>query len=114
MPEPTEIKRAFEMWWATQYEPPTNELREAVKELSRGGRVIVVPFLLEPDGTERAFKKTLENFFILWNGKGLLPHPRITAWIQLKAAEGRKYPDMAKERDEGQAAKPPERSKVVR
>jgi sirohydrochlorin ferrochelatase len=90
------------------------ELREAVQALSNKGHVIVLPYLLTPDGSERAYRKTLENAFILWDGKGMLPHERIASWIKARIVEGSGLPDMVKFRDEGLALPPPERKKVVR
>jgi sirohydrochlorin ferrochelatase len=93
---------------------PGRELREAVQSLSTMGHVIVLPYLLTPDGSERTYRKTLQNAFILWDGKGMLPHERIVSWIKARIVEGSGLPDMVKFRDEGLPLPSPERKKIVR
>jgi len=90
------------------------ELREAVQSFAGGGHVIVIPYFLTPDGSERAYRKILENAFILWNGRGMLPHARIVSWIEARIVEGSGLPDMVKFRDEGKPLPQPERKKIVR
>ncbi|MBI5243738.1 MAG: hypothetical protein HY922_08660 [Elusimicrobia bacterium] len=93
---------------------PGQELREAVRSFSGGGHVIVLPYLLTPDGTERVYRKILDNAFILWDGKGLLAHPRLVSWVNAKVLEGAGLPNMVRFRDEGKPQAPPERRRVVR
>jgi hypothetical protein len=88
------------------------ELREAVRDLGRGGRVLVVGVALGPSGSERAFEQLLQGLFCRWSGKALLPDPRMSAWIKAKAAGGLKLPDMVKDRDEGRAL-PASRAKRI-
>jgi len=89
-------------------------LREAVQSLSENGRVIVLPYLLTPDGSERTYREILGNAFILWEGRGMLPNGRIESWIKARIVEGSGLPDMVKFRDEGKALPQAEKGKVVR
>lgn len=60
-------------------------LKDLVQGLTRSGRVAVVPYLLTQDGSNRAWKRVLENPFLRWVDKGLLPDESIARWAAEKA-----------------------------
>jgi len=59
----------------------TRRMRELVRQHSRQGRVLVVPVLLAPGGIEAKIPQRLKGLSYLYNGKTLLPHPRLAQWI---------------------------------
>lgn len=89
------------------------ELRKAVKALSRGGRVILVAHMLAPDGLERTIRKLLDGHFFVFNAKALMPDARLAKWVEAKAGEAAKLPDMRQFKDAGRPLPPPERKKLL-
>ncbi|MFA6092236.1 MAG: hypothetical protein WCU88_01630 [Elusimicrobiota bacterium] len=78
------------------------ELQETVRSLSRSASVMILPYILIPDGTDRSLQKSTEGSFCKISAKGLLPSPDINAWIRARIQEGLRLPDMIAHRDEGQ------------
>ena len=87
--------------------PPTREkprqgadsekgLKDLVQELTRSGRVVVVPYLLTQDGSTRSWKKVLENPFLRWAEKGILPNEALARWAAEKAQSLSAEPDQAR------------------
>jgi outer membrane receptor for ferrienterochelin and colicins len=66
------------------------ELREAVERLGRTHRVIVVPLLVAPGRVADQIPQALAGLEFAWDGRTLLPDPRIAEWIvaQARAAAG--------------------------
>lgn len=88
-------------------------LRKAVAALSRSGKVLVVPHLLAPDGTERSIRKVLDGLFYSFNGKALMPDTRLAQWVEAKAAEAAALPNMRQHKDTGRPVPPPERKRLL-
>ncbi len=69
-------------------------IRRRIKELSRGGRALVVPLTIGRGASERRIRKALEGTFARFDGRPPLPDPAIARWIEDSAAAGAKLPDM--------------------
>lgn len=97
-----------------QDEDSLRALRTAIKNLSVRSRVILVPHLLARDGTERAWRKKLDNLFFRWKGKAMLPDARLVWWVEGQVEKLREQPNMVRYKDEGQALPPPKRKSRIR
>ena len=86
-------------------------LQVLVAGLTRAGPVVVVPYLLTQDGTQRAWRRVLENPFLRWQDKGLLPSERLARWAAARAAAARGEADQVRFKDAGQALPPEERKR---
>jgi sirohydrochlorin ferrochelatase len=61
------------------------ELRSAVQEGSRHGRVLVVPVLIAQGGVEHKIPQMLTGLSYAFSGQALLPHENVEAWIAEQA-----------------------------
>ncbi len=61
------------------------ELRDAVTEHAKSGRVVVVPLLLSPGAVADEIPSTLTGLDFAWDGRTLLPDDRIAQWILARA-----------------------------
>ncbi len=75
-------------------ERAVRELRELVRRSAAGGRAIVVPVLVARGGIEGKVASALEGLPYAWDGRTLLPHPNIEAWVRDTAAWGARREDM--------------------
>jgi len=82
------------------------QVRAAIRNLSISNRVILVPYMLHRDGTERAWRKELDNLFFRWKGQGLLPDKRLARWVTNQVRTFKKQDDMVRYKDNGQAVPP--------
>lgn len=87
-------------------------LRETVRDLSKRGRVLVLPYLLARDGRERELKKLMEGLFCRYDGKPLLPDPRLARWAAERARQAAREEDMARHKDAGRAP-PTDRKRFI-
>lgn len=71
-------------------------LKDLVQGMTRSGRVVVVPYLLTQDGSSRAWKRVLENPFLRWVDKGLLPNEAVARWAAEKAQSLAAEPDQVR------------------
>jgi len=62
-------------------EEATRQMRALVSQHSRQGRVLVVPVLLAPGGIEAKIPQRLKGLTYAYNGKTLLPHPKLAQWM---------------------------------
>lgn len=68
--------------------PALAALRRAVEKASqKGGRAIVVPYLISRGGIESHVVDALEGLEYAWDGKTLCPDPTMTAWAASTAAK---------------------------
>ncbi|MDE2293581.1 MAG: hypothetical protein KGL53_15980 [Elusimicrobia bacterium] len=84
----------------------SEESRQGLLGLARSlrrDRVVVLPYLLTQDGSSREWKRTLENPFLRWVDKGLLPSARLARWAVARAAALADQPDEVRFKDAGQA-----------
>ncbi|MDZ4714737.1 MAG: CbiX/SirB N-terminal domain-containing protein [Cytophagales bacterium] len=65
----------------TVYNQAKENLRNLVSQGGRQGDVIVVPVFLSEGGAEQKIVTRLEGLSYTWNGKTLLPDPRISEFI---------------------------------
>ena len=65
--------------WPDKREKALNEIKNIIKEGSKGGKVIVISNRLYGSGPYKHFLKGL-NFEM--NSKGLAPHPNLTRWLE--------------------------------
>lgn len=86
-------------------------LQVLVAGLTRAGPVVIVPYLLTQDGTLRAWRRVLENPFLRWQEKGLLPSDRLARWAAERASAARGEADQVRFKDAGQALPPEERKR---
>ncbi|TBR22649.1 hypothetical protein EPO15_07660 [bacterium] len=86
-------------------------LKDVAQGLSRGGRVVVVPWLMTRDGSTRAWHRILENPFLRWVEKGLLPDEALARWAADRAEGLRAEADQVRFKDAGQALPDAERRK---
>ncbi|MFA5140886.1 MAG: CbiX/SirB N-terminal domain-containing protein [Elusimicrobiota bacterium] len=84
------------------------ELRGAIQAGSVRGHVIVLPYLLERDGSERLLKKKLDNLFYRWDGIAMLPNLLMVQWVRDHARELSTLPDQVRFKDDGQPLPPDE------
>ncbi|MBI3553910.1 MAG: hypothetical protein HY077_15550 [Elusimicrobia bacterium] len=71
------------------------EVHKAVAALHRTGPVIVIPLELSPDLVHNRMPHILEGIQVRYDGKGILPDPRIAKWVEDSAEEGAKLPEMS-------------------
>lgn len=88
-------------------------LRDLVKDLSRQGRVLVVPHLIASGGIERHIRRSLDGLFYSWTGETLLPDRRIAQWVIETAQKSSTAPSMRQFKDEGRPLPPPERKRII-
>jgi hypothetical protein len=88
-------------------------LRDSIQAASVRGHVIVLPYLLERDGSERLIKKRLDNLFYRWNGAALLPNLLMVQWVRDQARELSMLPDQTTFKDDGLRL-PPDAPKLKR
>lgn len=88
-------------------------MRDLVLRLSKKGRVLVVPYLISSGGIERHVQDALNGTFYQWNGKTLLPDPRISQWVLETAEKSSDRPNMRKFNDAGKPLPEPERKHLV-
>lgn len=69
------------------YAQAKENLRNLVLQAGKHGDVIVVPLLLSQGGVEKGIVKRLEGLTYHWNGKTLLPDPKITEFIETSVSE---------------------------
>lgn len=86
-------------------------LKDVAQGMSRGGRVVVVPWLMTRDGTLRSWRKVLENPFLRWVDKGLLPDEALARWAAARAEGLRGEADQVRFKDAGQPLPEAERRK---
>ncbi len=79
--------------------------------MTRGGRVVIVPWLMTQDGSARSWKRILENPFLRWVDKGLLPDDGLARWAAAKAEGLRGTADQVRFKDAGQALPEAERKR---
>lgn len=86
-------------------------LKDLAQGMARGARVVVVPWLLTRDGTTRSWKKVLDNPFLRWVEKGLLPDEGLARWAAARADALRAEPDQVRFKDPGQPLPEAERKR---
>lgn len=86
-------------------------LQGFVRGQTRAGPLVVVPYLLSEDGTLRQWRRVLENPFLRWQAKGLLPSDRLARWAVERAQAARGEADQVRFKDAGQALPPQERKR---
>ena len=70
-------------------------LRAIVEEAGRkGGRVLVIPYLIAQGGIEQKIVAALEGLKYDWDAKTIMPHVNIARWLSEAAAEGSRGKDM--------------------
>lgn len=72
------------------YELAKEHLRGLVRQAGKQGDVIVIPLLLSKGGVEQGLVKRLEGLNYKWNGKTLLPDPKIAQFIESSVNEALK------------------------
>ncbi|MCM8811580.1 MAG: hypothetical protein NC910_00830 [Candidatus Omnitrophica bacterium] len=63
-------------------EQATRPMRWLVQELGQTRKVSVVPLFLSRGGIEEKIVQRLEGLSCVFSGETLLPHPKISKWIQ--------------------------------
>ncbi len=63
------------------------ELRELVQAQSQQGRTLVIPLLLAQGGIEQKIPKYLNHVAYVYTGEPLLPHPKLSQWIEAQVAQ---------------------------
>lgn len=86
-----------------QARTPMERLKARLRALSRRTHVLVLPFLLERDGSERLLRKNLDNIFFRWKGEALMPHDGLVRWVHDQIEATRKLENMVRFKDEGLA-----------
>lgn len=86
-------------------------LKDIAQSMTRGGRVVVVPWLMTRDGSARAWRRVLENPFLRWVEKGLLPEEGLARWAADRARDLRGEADQVRYKDAGQALPDAERKR---
>lgn len=86
-------------------------LKDIAQGMTRGGRVVVVPWLMTRDGSTRGWRRVLENPFLRWVDKGLLPDEGLARWAADRAQGLRGEADQVRHKDAGQALPDAERKK---
>ncbi|TPW20559.1 MAG: hypothetical protein FD126_1563 [Elusimicrobia bacterium] len=86
-------------------------LKDVAQGMTRGGRVVIVPWLMTQDGSARSWKRILENPFLRWVDKGLLPDDGLARWAAAKAEGLRGTADQVRFKDAGQALPEAERKR---
>ncbi len=89
-----------------QREKSEREVQDAIRALRRQGEVVVVPLELAPDFVASRLKSMLESMFVRYDGKTLLPDPRLVAWVDQAAQQAAKLPDMRQFKDASGPARP--------
>jgi hypothetical protein len=69
-------------------------LRSLVRGLSRGQRVIVVPYAVTGGAASSYILRALQGTFMRYNEKGLLPDDRMVRWVAEAVRRGAALPDM--------------------
>lgn len=70
--------------WPQKRQEAEQRIRDFVQRQAAGGaRVLVVPFRVSGFGP---YAKVLEGLEYVSDGRGLLPHPRVTEWIEGQAS----------------------------
>ena len=79
---------------ATQKDRELSEggLRALLKELRRSHKVIIVPLTMS--GSRPRLARALDGLFVKYDGRAVLPDPRIPQWVEETAAPAAKLPDM--------------------
>jgi sirohydrochlorin cobaltochelatase len=72
------------------YDQAKEHLRGLVRQAGKQGDVIVVPLLLSKGGVEQGIVKRLDGLTYKWNGKTLLPDPKIEKFIEVSVSEALK------------------------
>ncbi|MBI4376996.1 MAG: hypothetical protein HY549_11165 [Elusimicrobia bacterium] len=70
------------------------QLRKRSLGLRGDGPIVVLPLELTPGDVSRAAKRALSGLFARYDGKGMLPDARITAWVQSSFERGSRMADM--------------------
>ena len=71
-------------------EAATKELRGMVEaQVAAGRRVLIVPHVMSFGGIEQGIRKRLEGLQYVMADQGLIPDPRVAAWVQASVAAGR-------------------------
>lgn len=86
-------------------------LKDVAQGMTRGGRVVIVPWLMTQDGSVRSWKRILENPFLRWVDKGLLPDDGLARWAVARAEGLRGTADQVRFKDAGQALPEAERKR---
>lgn len=69
------------------YQQAKEHLRGLVRQAGQQGDVIVVPLLLSKGGVEQGIVKRLDGLNYKWNGKTLLPDPKLNEFIEASVKE---------------------------
>ena len=69
-------------------------IRKRVSRAALKGRVIVVPYMLTQGELLNSVAKALQGLRFTWDGRTLLPHEKIAAWVEASAGDGAKLDDM--------------------
>lgn len=87
-------------------EKAENDLRSLARSLRKEhGAVVVVPLDLTRGGLAARLGKTLEGAFCRYDGKTMLPDPRLIQWIEESALRASMMPDMRAFKDAGTAGR---------
>jgi sirohydrochlorin ferrochelatase len=79
-----QVETLREDWPAKRVEAQ-RRVRSFVERATReGGRALVIPFRVQGFGP---YAKVLEGLDYVSDGRGLIPHPNVTAWIEERIAE---------------------------
>ncbi len=103
-------KKQFSLEKVTQ--DADKKLHDAVKALSRGGRVLLLVHQLTPNGFERRVRKLLDGLFYTMNSDGLMLDPRLAQWVEAKVQESAERPNMRQYKDEGRKVPYPEENQM--
>ncbi|MCX5797699.1 MAG: hypothetical protein NTY77_19590 [Elusimicrobia bacterium] len=76
-------------------------LRNLVRGLSRGARVLVVPYAVTGGEAAPIITRALQGTFMRFNDQGLLPDERMVRWVADAVRRGAALPDMRVYKDAG-------------
>jgi sirohydrochlorin cobaltochelatase len=83
---------ALETGRQKEREASAGALRAIVRDLRRDGKVLVVPLALT--GKSMRLPSVLDGLFARYDGRTVLPDPRIERWVEESATAAAKLPDM--------------------
>lgn len=91
-----------------QREKSVRELRETAKSLRpQGAALIVVPLTLDHGEVASKIRAMLDGIFFKYDGKAVLPDPRVAGWVKLSVSKAAALPDMRSFKDDGRAIPKP-------
>ena len=89
----------------TERDTSENGLISLIKDLRRAkSKVIVIPLALtDSEASSMRLPRVLDGLFVKYDGRTILPDPRIAAWVEQQALPAAKLPDMRLFKDAGKA-----------